>query len=482
MFQIQWKTYSESEILEILTDLFREKGYDVYNIHKTDRRGENGIDMECTKTAENQKVTIAVKKKPNKSDIGQLQDFVKRPSASKIYIYIEEPTTDFKKAMEELKNRVSFWNAEVLTDEVFCTDSRFYMFLVLENDFMRPIFRIVYSFFDVFFQVEKKKDIPKPIQATPEMLNLLWAAKDRSASLHKSLRTLQVMFEKMDIGEINEATKKAIISSFLMSMDDLKFENLDQLESLFSEFLEKYPANFEQFCRQTKGRSNWRMWETCVPTLSPGFVTEYLESERESAKKWAEFAKRHKPKEFEPESVSELLGDVARILANQVYCFEDAVDDLFSIGLFGNWEDMRDQFARMSKERSDELKSALKKELGVILEEIQQSLSTTRYEDQSFYTNAFMSHKAELKQHLSRNDYSFLKEAYAKIDTLEIASPSSHLNKRRYEEAKALIVETVKLLEKKQLWDEGREEHEMERVMFRKHKGEKLPKLGEDEA
>jgi hypothetical protein len=104
MFQIQWKLYSESEVLEILTELFRAKGYDVYNVHKTDRSGENGVDMECTKTAESQKITIAVKKKPNKSDIGQLQEFAKRPSTSKIYLYIEEPTTDFKKAIEEFRN------------------------------------------------------------------------------------------------------------------------------------------------------------------------------------------------------------------------------------------------------------------------------------------------------------------------------------------------------------------------------------------
>jgi hypothetical protein len=482
MFQIEWKLYSESEILEILTDLFREKGYEVYNIHKTDRRGENGIDMECTKTAENQKVTIAVKKKPNKNDIGQLQEFVKRPSATKIYIYIEEPTTDFKKAMEELKNRVSFWNAEVLTREVFCTDSRFYMFLILENSFMRPVYRIVLSFFKVYFKVEKQISIDKPSEATSEMLNLLWAAKDRSASLHKSLRTLQLMFERMDIGDIGEETKDAMISSFLLSLENLKFENLDQLESLFSEFLEKYPANFEQFCKQTKGRSNWTMWATTVPTLSPNVITKYLEKERESVKRWDEFVKKHKPKECKPESVSELLGDISQILANEVDFFEDAVDDLFSIGLYGHWEGMRDQFARMSKERSNELKASLKKELSIILEKIQESLTKNSFEDQPFDSDAFRSHKAELKQHLSRNDYSSLKEAYANIDALEIASQSSSLNKRKYEETKALIVETMELLDKKQFWDEARAEHEMESIMFRKQKGKKLPKLAEDEA
>jgi len=73
MYQIPWKEYSEIEILEILTMLFRERGFKVYNVHKTDRSGENGADLECSKTGETGKILIAVKKKPGKSDIGQLE-------------------------------------------------------------------------------------------------------------------------------------------------------------------------------------------------------------------------------------------------------------------------------------------------------------------------------------------------------------------------------------------------------------------------
>jgi hypothetical protein len=85
MFQVQWKLYSETEILEVLTDLFRAKGYNVYNIHKTDRRGELGVDMECTKPAENQKVILAVKKHPGKSDIAQLEEFAGRQEVTLIF-------------------------------------------------------------------------------------------------------------------------------------------------------------------------------------------------------------------------------------------------------------------------------------------------------------------------------------------------------------------------------------------------------------
>jgi hypothetical protein len=356
-----------------------------------------------------------------------------------------------------VKNRVSFWNSEILTREVYCTDSRFYLFLVLENSFLRPIYRIIYSFFKVYFKVEKQDKIDKPLQATPEMLNLLWAAKDRSASLHKSLRTLQLIFERMNLEEISDETKEKMVTAFLLSVNNLKFENLDQLESLFSEFLEKYSTNFGQFCIQTKGRSNWTMWANCVPTLSPGVIIKSLESERESSKRWIEFANKHKVPEPKPESISELLGDVARILANSVDFFEDTVDDLFSIGLFGKWDDMREEFAQKSKERSEELKNALKKELSCSKEKIIKALTTNDYKNPSFSFKAFNRHRAELRQHLSGNDYAFLQSTYSKIKALLTPSKSSSLNKRKYEKTKATIDEALQLLDKKDLWDDIRE-------------------------
>ena len=455
MFQIPWKMYSESEILEVLTEIFRAKGYNVYNVHKTDRRGELGVDMECTKPAENQKIILAVKKQPEKSDVGQLEEFAKRLSTSRIYVFINEPSTAFKNVMEGLKNRVSFWNAETLTYELFCTDLRFYLFMVLENSFEKPIYDIVSSFFRVFFRVGKKK-VERPSKATSDMLNLLWAAKDRSSSLHKSLRTLQLLFEKMSLPEATEETKKTITFAFLESIENLKYENLDQLQSHFGEFIDKYTANFERFCKQTKGRSNWRYWAEIKPTLSPGYITESLENERESAPKMKEIIERHDSSELKPPSLSEILGDVARILANEVDMFEDAVDDLFSIGLFGKWDNMREEFARMSKERSDELRNAIRKELNSIRKEIDQNLKDERFQATIFSKEVFLNYEGELRQHLCLSDFLLLQKTYSKIVALESPTNLPNVNKRRHEEARIMVNKAIKMLVKKNLWDDIR--------------------------
>jgi len=453
MFQIPWKLYSESEILEVLTEIFKVKGYHVYNIHKTDRRGEEGVDLECAKPAENQKIILAAKKQPGKTDVGQLKEFAERPATSRIHVYVNEPSTAFKNVMEKLRNRISFWNAETLTYELFCTDLRFYIFMVLENSFEQPIYQIVNSFFEVYFRVEKKK-VKRPLKATPDMLNLLWVAKDRSSSLHKSLRTLQLLFEEMNMSEVDEEIKKAMTFAFLRSMENLKYENLDQLQSHFSEFLDKYPANFEQFCKQTKGRSNWTSWAVIRPTLSPRYITKTLEDGRESAQRWKKLLERNDTSKMKPESLSETLGDIARQVANEVDMFEDAVDDLFSIGLFGKWDSMREEFARMSKERSNELKSAIRKELKAIKEEIDQNLKDERFQASSFSKEVFANCEGELKQHLSLNNFLLLQKTYSRIVALESPTNLLDVNKRRNEKAKALVEKAIQMLNKKDLWDD----------------------------
>ncbi len=453
MFQIPWNRYSESEILDVVTEIFREKGYNVYNAHKTDRRGEEGVDLECTKTAENERVILAAKKKPEKMDVGQLRDFAKSPSTSKIYLYIEEPSASFKSAMDEYKNRISFWNAEKLTRELFYTSLRFYLFMVLENSFERPIFEIVYSFFKVYFEVEKR-DVKPPAKATPEMLNLLWAAKDRSSSLNKSLRNLQELFERMNLNEVNDETKEAITSAFLASIETLKFENLDQLQCLFSEFLEKYPANFDQFCKQTKGRSNWTYWASSKPTLSPGFISKSIDEDKKLAQKMKDFLGKHEVTESKPDSVSYILGDVARVLANEVFMFEDAVDDLFSIGMFGKWDDMREEYSRMENKRTDELKNAIKTELNGIRVQITESLKDSQFQTSAFSSEVFVNYSGELKQRLCLDDYLIIKKTYSKIGSLEIPSNLAEINMRKHEEALAMIENALKMLDKKDIWNE----------------------------
>lgn len=439
MHQIPWKAYSEMEILEVLTLLFRERGHKVYNVHKTDRSGENGADLECSKTGETGKILIAVKKKPRKIDAGQLKIFAKRPASTKIYVHIEEPSTAFRKAMEEVKNHISFWNAEKLTCEVFSTDIRFYLFMVIENSFEIPIFEITRSFFKVYFSLKKKK-AGKPIRADSKMLNLLWVAKDRSSSLHKALRILQSFFEETDLSGTDEETRRSIVEAFLKSLEELKFQSLDTLYDHLQEFLDKYPTNFEQYCEQTKGRSNWTYFAANIPKLSPKYIIENLERSFEFEAKHKDFLKKHEVHDnVTRDGLSYLLGDISRILANEVSMFEETVDDLFSIGIWGKWDDGRDEFARMSSERTKELEKCVEDELKAIRGEFAHNLDNKNFQRSVFPNEVFETYQEELSHRLSGNTFLAIQKAYQKVSILSYPSNLPDVNEGRHKEAIVFI-------------------------------------------
>jgi len=272
MYSIPWKLYSEEEIQEVLAHIFRQRGHDVYNLHKVDRSGEAGAgaDLECTRKGETGKMLIAVKRRPRSKDVTQLQLFASQGAKTKIYVYIKEPTSRFKREMNKLLGKVSFWDSDKLTSEVLNTDLRLCLFLIVENYFEKELFDITLSFCKVYIDLEeKKRKLVTLTKADPEMLNLLWNAKDRSASLHKSLRTLQIFFEETDLSMIDEKTKKSIINAFLASLSQINRNSLRPLKELFHKFMEKYPTNFERFCVETADRSNWLYFLTNLPKFIP---------------------------------------------------------------------------------------------------------------------------------------------------------------------------------------------------------------------
>jgi len=69
MFQVPWEDYSEDEVSELVSLMFRKKGFSVYNVHRLDRRMEDGIDIECKKSPGESRTIIAIKKKPEKKDV-----------------------------------------------------------------------------------------------------------------------------------------------------------------------------------------------------------------------------------------------------------------------------------------------------------------------------------------------------------------------------------------------------------------------------
>jgi len=103
-----WIDKAEEDIHECIIEAHTRKNFKVYNVHKNRSKGEKGIDIICSKDGE--KRIFQVKKKPGKGGIEQLQELSKHNADWRIYVYIDDPSTDFKKEMEKIESKVQFWD------------------------------------------------------------------------------------------------------------------------------------------------------------------------------------------------------------------------------------------------------------------------------------------------------------------------------------------------------------------------------------
>ena len=273
----------------------------------------------------------------------QLEKFAKENATEKIFVYIEKPSAFLNEFMKKHGQQIDFWDSERLTSEIFRLDLRFYLFLIIENYIESTSYDITYSFCQMYRKVEDGTAETRAIQPSDELLNLLWNAKDRSSSLHKSARTLQEVFENtsLNIGEMK--IKEPIVKGYLKGLLFLSENSLKPLRIIFKEILTRYPEIFVQYCIQTKGRSNWIYFFTHNPTLLPTTIIEFLKKSEKELSGFREFLK-NKPTEMHFEdSFNDILSDVSRIMANEAQWLEDTVDTLLSIYLFKDWKEIRNK-------------------------------------------------------------------------------------------------------------------------------------------
>ncbi len=94
-----WTNREETDVHICLEEAYTKYGFKVKNFHRDDRTNEKGKDILCTKEGV-ENVAFAVKKKPKKDDIEQLQDFAtSNPNMMKLYVYLNPPTAPFESEM-----------------------------------------------------------------------------------------------------------------------------------------------------------------------------------------------------------------------------------------------------------------------------------------------------------------------------------------------------------------------------------------------
>ena len=97
----------EEEVQDLIQNAFENDGWKVRNLHKSDRGHEEGVDLICER--QGKKRLIAVKLRPEKQDIEQLDVLAKRFGEGELlYAYTADPTVAFQKEIDDVAKIVNF--------------------------------------------------------------------------------------------------------------------------------------------------------------------------------------------------------------------------------------------------------------------------------------------------------------------------------------------------------------------------------------
>jgi hypothetical protein len=283
---IPWDVYLELEVQTILKIHFENLGFEVSWRHQDDPANEKGIDLECTRDLDNQKVLIAVKKKPKKEALAQLVELVGHPANKRIYVYIGGATQSFRDKFSKFERRVEFWDEKKLEEHL--NDSGLTLQLKIHNsranDAMLRIMRRL-------IEVIKSKPEKKALSGNPsqETMETLWGMKDRAVTVNKCALMAQLMFEGSS--RFGELTDEQVQNLVVHILDYVYSYGLMSLCKTFEDLSPELQELLYHVHDVTKIRSNWHELFNYSPGFVPGAVdTAYREYAKERTE-WKGVAK-----------------------------------------------------------------------------------------------------------------------------------------------------------------------------------------------
>jgi hypothetical protein len=331
---IPWNRFSEIEIQSILKIHFENLNYTVVWRHKEDPANERGIDLECQRN--NEKLLIAVKRKPKKEDLAQLIELSDYEAARRYYIYIGGATQSFRDKIPNFP-KIDFLAETRLEKEL----NKSHLTLTLRihnskaNQAMLHIMRGIIN-------TIKEKDEPEIDQSiNPKMIRRLWELKDRSVTIHKCASMAQLMLENPN--RVGELSNEQMNDLMIWILDYMYVYGFNSLQRFFTDLPKDFKPILNHVYQETKIRSNWFMLFAYRPGLIPGMVDMYLKEYDEEKKDWekaGEFFDRSKKNgEIIPDIQFSYLDDIAerfRRLAVWGEGLEGTIDYVFEHAISGD--------------------------------------------------------------------------------------------------------------------------------------------------
>jgi hypothetical protein len=342
---ILWEKYSEDELRTIVKLYYTNNGFCVDDLHEADKRGEKGADLMIYKSGEAEKTAIALKVKPTKSDIYQLQELAKRTERHKKYIYTQTPSTDFYFELEQYRNRVDFWDTRKLTYEIAVSNPSLAVWLTCSS---HPLFACIgqlnVSLALSYYKWKKKKKFQGKSSVDARFYREVWRLKDDFSSLNKSLRSLQHIFEsKLSEAEGLPSDPLNLLCLFERALDSMMTPSLEKSNLRISELINDYGKFISNVIEETSDRSNWMSYPSFDWSLMPGKMRSDLISEVDEERNNLSLKMSFKmtlieklDEEIKSKQYQGLffeIGNVARILANSADDMEYFIDCLFTFSL-----------------------------------------------------------------------------------------------------------------------------------------------------
>jgi len=328
--EIPWPKYREEEIIYLLMVHFALLRYSVHSPHFADPSHEAGIDLEATRR--DKRVIVAVKKRPQNSDRGQLADLSRSKASQRIYVYISSPTEGFRREMRNIRN-VEYWSARKLTLQF--VESGLAFGLLFDNSPLPEVMKVIFSLLLSWGNARGRAMIPK---LSAKRLAVLWGLKDRAVQLNKGSRIIQIVLERGY--ERRRMRKNLNLTEELLDLCSTALYQLYMDAALpILRILSSKPDIVRLGVRlaYTEGhaRSNWKGLVSFLGRTGsvPGRIIGDEKPEDRMA-----------PMVFKGEPISAIrmhdASSIFRVLSIYAYDLEQVIDDIFNVARDGSSNDV----------------------------------------------------------------------------------------------------------------------------------------------
>lgn len=245
-------TYSEDELRTIVKLHLKSLDYKVEDIHEADPSGEKGTDLIYYK--DGKEIGMAIKIKPKKEDIYQMQELAERGDIDeKIYIYLETPTMDFREKMEEYKDRVDFWDGKTLAQKMKKENLPLYTEIKLCNHlFFLRLSKIMWKLQQLLYEIREndEEEVDYEFNFDKDRIKKAWRLKDDLVNFNKSFLHLKVLIEEKPETIDGPVAVNNILFKWI---DIVGFDTRANLP----EFIDQNKKLSKFIAQKTEMRSNW---------------------------------------------------------------------------------------------------------------------------------------------------------------------------------------------------------------------------------